>query len=195
MGKKQVQQNQVDQVFAKLLTQGPFKAPDSYQRECNATLAKMVVLRESEDIRDKLKVRRLADDLKTDIIRMLYGKSDPSTVPAEAIRHALAFPNQNYTVGREMRETINGPTRAIRVICLECQGNDIVGVRECAAINCPLWGFRMGNNPFYSRLTNAADADAEAVETDEEIAAMEALDNREVPMERMNADPKTPNAR
>lgn len=39
------------------------------------------------------------------------------------------------------------PVRAIRVKCLECQGNHYKEVRNCPSTDCPLHTFRLGKNP------------------------------------------------
>jgi hypothetical protein len=46
------------------------------------------------------------------------------------------------------------PTDAIRVKCIDCSGGSLSEVRKCLAINCPLWPYRMGRNPFHARATS-----------------------------------------
>ena len=38
--------------------------------------------------------------------------------------------------------------RAIRAKCLDCCGEKSAEVRRCGMIDCPLWAYRMGSNPF-----------------------------------------------
>lgn len=42
---------------------------------------------------------------------------------------------------------IKTPLKAIRAKCMDCSINQIVEVRECPIINCPLYPYRMGHNP------------------------------------------------
>ena len=43
------------------------------------------------------------------------------------------------------------PAKAIRAKCLDCSGGQASEVRKCVAIDCALWPFRMGVNPFHGR--------------------------------------------
>lgn len=38
--------------------------------------------------------------------------------------------------------------KAIRQNCLDCMGGSPGEVRKCAAIQCAMWPYRMGKNPF-----------------------------------------------
>ena len=40
------------------------------------------------------------------------------------------------------------PIKAIRAKCIDCCCGQISEVRNCTAVNCPLWAFRMGKNVF-----------------------------------------------
>lgn len=40
------------------------------------------------------------------------------------------------------------PVKAIRKKCLECSGDYINEVKECPVVECAVWPFRMGKNPF-----------------------------------------------
>lgn len=113
------------------------------------------------------------DDLRTAIAGVLYGGDDPKTVPNDVITHCLVHPIKRVFVNVDARKRIKNPNTAIRTMCMECQGNDQVGVRQCPTINCPLWPFRMGTNPFFGRLV-ASTGEEEANETEAEIEAMEA---------------------
>ena len=39
------------------------------------------------------------------------------------------------------------PIKAIRMKCLDCTCGQIAEVRECPAIECPLYTYRMGRRP------------------------------------------------
>ena len=62
----------------------------------------------------------------------LIGKH-PGDVPSEIL--SLKFRAQN-------------PLKAIREKCLDCCCGNAAEVRKCVALDCPLWPFRMGRNPF-----------------------------------------------
>ena len=40
------------------------------------------------------------------------------------------------------------PLKAIREKCLDCSCGNAAEVRKCVAIDCTLWPYRMGTNPF-----------------------------------------------
>jgi hypothetical protein len=62
----------------------------------------------------------------------LIGKH-PGDVPSQIL--SLKFRAQN-------------PLKAIREKCLDCCCENAAEVRKCIAVDCPLWPFRMGTNPF-----------------------------------------------
>ena len=41
------------------------------------------------------------------------------------------------------------PIAAIRAKCLDCCAGSPSEVRKCVSIKCPLWGMRMGSNPYH----------------------------------------------
>jgi hypothetical protein len=51
------------------------------------------------------------------------------------------------------RLTAEGPKKlnragAIRRKCIDCNGGYLSEVRQCEAIRCPLWLFRLGDDPY-----------------------------------------------
>ena len=48
---------------------------------------------------------------------------------------------------KEVSENTN-VLRAIRLKCLDCSTYNINEIKECSVKNCPLYPFRLGNNPF-----------------------------------------------
>jgi hypothetical protein len=144
------------------------------QREANRIRA-LVLAEPDEDMREILH-----DDLRTAIACVMFAGHDPKGVPNDIIKHALQHPPEGYNVFTHMdaRKRIKNPNSGIRTFCLECQGNDTVGVRQCPSFNCPLWPFRMGGNPFYGRLVNST-GEEESNETQAEIDALEAESERE----------------
>jgi hypothetical protein len=66
--------------------------------------------------------------------------------------------------------------KAIREKCIDCSGGSPHEARSCTAVDCALWPFRMGKNPFSERSGNPAGAAAlqaarEAKKREKEMAA------------------------
>ena len=61
-----------------------------------------------------------------------------------------------------MNEPKTNPVKVIREKCLDCCCGSIKEVKLCTAERCPLWPWRMGNNPYRKA----------RVLTDEQKAAM-----------------------
>jgi hypothetical protein len=64
-----------------------------------------------------------------------------------------------HPIGRDPREMTHEELKAlghepqpvlevIRAKCLDCAGGEAGAVRRCNQIECPLWPFRMGKNPW-----------------------------------------------
>jgi hypothetical protein len=53
----------------------------------------------------------------------------------------------------EKRKPITRPLKAIREHCVECFGGQRKTVRRCPSVNCLLWPFRLGKNPFRKKKT------------------------------------------
>lgn len=43
------------------------------------------------------------------------------------------------------------PVKAIRSYCIDCSGNSVKEVRLCECVNCALWPFRFGINPYHGK--------------------------------------------
>lgn len=41
--------------------------------------------------------------------------------------------------------------KAIRMKCMDCSCGQYAEVRNCTVTSCPLWEFRMGNDPYHTR--------------------------------------------
>lgn len=50
-----------------------------------------------------------------------------------------------------MADKIKSPIKAIRAKCLDCCCGQINEVKSCSAIDCPLYYFRFGKNPFRTK--------------------------------------------
>ena len=55
------------------------------------------------------------------------------------------------------------PMQAIRRKCLDCSGGQIVEVKLCEAIACPLWPFRAGRHPYTKTRVLEAISEASAL--------------------------------
>lgn len=44
------------------------------------------------------------------------------------------------------------PVKAIRKKCLECMGNSRREVLDCPSTECPIYPFRLGKNPYRTRV-------------------------------------------
>ncbi len=56
------------------------------------------------------------------------------------------------TIDRNFRKHPT-PLRAIRLMCIECQGGNRKAPRDCPSSSCPLWLFRMGKKLKINRNT------------------------------------------
>jgi len=145
------------------------------ERAINYMLKEMELARTGKhpDGLDADDVEFMEPELLTACIRATYEDEDPYNVPIKDMKHALRYPVEGSEVPPKYLERINGPTNAIRAKCSWCMGGNMSLVSGCATVNCPLWPFRMGTNPFYARLANTDD-DADVVENEAELAAMDA---------------------
>ena len=50
-----------------------------------------------------------------------------------------------------MANEITNPVKAIRAYCMECSCGQTSEVKECPVVNCPLYPFRFGKNPYRQR--------------------------------------------
>lgn len=75
---------------------------------------------------------------------------DPRQMPvADLLDMVRQCPNDNPKE-QAYRNRVKSPLTAIRAQCIMCTEtrNQII---ECARIECSLWPFRLGKNPFYGR--------------------------------------------
>ena len=47
-----------------------------------------------------------------------------------------------------LKHKANSPQKAIVNFCISCMGYHKAYVKECTALNCPLYDFRLGKNPY-----------------------------------------------
>jgi hypothetical protein len=91
---------------------------------------------------------------RIDDLRRQHGGQGPSTISTHILEEMLLTPHDDDEIERRARVAIvDGKKRgtlnyAIRARCLDCVGWVPSEVRACCAMRCPLWPFRMGDNPF-----------------------------------------------
>src|SRR5215472_5447576 len=89
------------------------------------------------------------------------GRKVISLSPDDLVRARTAGyePDGDHLIGRDPRETAReeleamghepvSPVQAIRLKCLDCCAGSADEVRNCVAMACPSWPFRMGKNPW-----------------------------------------------
>jgi hypothetical protein len=54
------------------------------------------------------------------------------------------------------------PMQAIRRKCLDCSAGQIVEVKLCVAVACPLWPFRAGRHPYTKTRVQEANSEEQA---------------------------------
>lgn len=79
---------------------------------------------------------------------VLYADENPKAVPTDDLIALLRTPDNASSVDTTYRNRICGKATAVRAFCVFCVGGQPKKVRTCANIDCALWAFRMGNNPF-----------------------------------------------
>ena len=89
--------------------------------------------------------------------RKIYGGHDPRTVPVQDLLRMAKTPvDPNDQIMTRYQRRISSPLTAIRAMCINCAGGP-GAVRSCEAVDCPLWPFRMGSNPFFGKMTEKLD--------------------------------------
>ena len=164
---------EVERTLNALLKGGPFNpAEDRWEATANVLLADINIAKANGA--DDIDIEFMIDELRTVVIAIEHAGTDPFEVPREELIHALNNPLPGTVfIDLDSRQRINGPNRAIRAKCMECQGNNLKAVRDCNTMTCVLWPFRLAGNPFYGRLA-AVDENDEIVDSEEFIAEMEA---------------------
>lgn len=64
-------------------------------------------------------------------------------------------PRQIPLADIRLLEHAESPIKGIRAKCIDCSGDNVAEVRKCVAVNCALWPFRMGMNPFHASSASA----------------------------------------
>lgn len=134
-----------------------FEAIDEHEEEANRLLAEYM----EAPIRKKA---ALLYRWKQAVIKAMYCTTDPKDIPLPDLILIAAHTAGDH-INTKYANKIRSPLTAIRAMCYWCQGEDISGVRNCTAMSCVLFPFRMGKNPFFGKFT---DPEAESTEDFEE---------------------------
>lgn len=63
---------------------------------------------------------------------------------------------------------VKNPKSAIRSMCVTCSNGQLSEVRECTVKVCPLWPFRLGENPFHGTTKKRLEREAEEAEEEDD---------------------------
>jgi hypothetical protein len=74
--------------------------------------------------------------------------ADPRILKKQELRQVITSPTYSSQTEDASRKRIKNPKTAIRAYCLWCMGGESISVKNCESLNCPLWSFREGNDPF-----------------------------------------------
>lgn len=100
------------------------------------------------------------------VAKAVYVGVDAKEIPTKDLR-IISHLSGDDPLNLKYADRIKSPTTGIRAFCINCQGGSVAGVRNCTAVSCPLYPFRMANNPFLGKLVNA-EANAEDIEEPED---------------------------
>lgn len=143
--------------------QPPFENADTPSKvRANDTFNRIQELQENPDKNNIKEILELKEQLKQALWDAEYGGVNPKEIPTDTLIELTKSYFGEDTVERKYKERVRSPLTGIRSFCVVCQGGSVPSVRACPSANCPLWPFRMGNNPFF----NMPGAEAE---TDEDI--------------------------
>jgi hypothetical protein len=119
------------------------------------------------NVMTRLKLQREVE-YHEDVLR--YAGKDPRFVPVEALNRMRRAkqPMDDHTTA-SYRTRIKTRASAIRTFCVDCQGGEVKGVKECEAMNCPLWPFRMGTDPLRGKVKDIVMDDTPLVDETGEI--------------------------
>jgi hypothetical protein len=110
---------------------------------------------------------------QTAAVRKVTGKAFVLSTP-------IVRPDDGHTDYRKVvekyKKRIKNPKTAIRAMCIECSGGSVKEVQMCPVSKCPLYAFRLGQNPFHSKtIARLAKEAGDAVDGDDEEDAENAV--------------------
>lgn len=161
----------------------PKTEPDYYERPLSeeSKTARVLLEKDLADLDEQMEhvsgIARLKLQKRRERIQLSldWQGANPKELDFEELREVVQEPLHEDTVEDTYRAKIKSPKTAIRAYCISCQGGSIVGVRECPAVTCPLWPFRMGRDPLRGYDLPKAD--------DPELSEIELLEDEDIPNE------------
>ena len=88
------------------------------------------------------------------LIVATYKDIEAKEIPVEDLKIIAEYSSDDFMNNRYAKR-VRSPLTGVRAFCVNCMGGTPSYVRDCTNIICPLFPFRMGNNPFYGRVENA----------------------------------------
>jgi hypothetical protein len=134
-------------------------------------------LEAAEKVKDFDKVLDLEERVAELEFRLRYQGKDTRDVPVAGFRQMLhegTFSDSNV---KAAFQRIKNPATAIRAFCTFCMSGQTAEIRRCQAVTCPLWPFRLGQNPFFGKVLPAVVARDLALEDTSEDVAVEEDDS------------------
>lgn len=139
---------------------------------------KMLLLDEATTAKDYDTVVELEELTEILELDLRYRGLNPKEIPLDALRRLTqsgVLSKVEDSVVLQYRRRIKNPATAIRAFCMKCMGGAMAEVRRCEAMNCPLWSFRMGTNPFANKVLPPVEQVIE-IEEDEVVEIDESQD-------------------
>lgn len=130
--------------------------PDYYEKPLSADsdLARSLLENRLDEIEEEIaaeknpiKRLKLQKRYRITEYQLSWQGANPKELDLDELKEVCNQPLHEDSLVDKYRARIKSPATAIRAYCIDCQGGSIVGVKDCTALTCPLWNFRMGKDP------------------------------------------------
>lgn len=143
-------------------------------RETEALYFKLATeLDDAERAKNYDKILDLEDRVFELECRLRYQGRDTRDVPLDTFKKLLHEGQFKNSDTRTAFQRIKNPATAMRAYCVFCMGGQAVEVKRCQSYTCPLWPFRMGQNPFYGKTLPPLDYDIKLDDSSEDVVVEE----------------------
>lgn len=88
---------------------------------------------------------------KVSVAPASFEGADPKTVPVTVLVDNLRKSVSGNKTDIYYRNRVRNRATGIRAFCVSCLGGQAKRVKFCDAMECPLWPYRMGGNPFFGK--------------------------------------------
>lgn len=85
-------------------------------------------------------------------LKLTYWGKNPKEIPVSALRHMVDPVIGEDPIKAKYFRRVSNPATALRAFCIHCMNGQTAEIRRCQAVQCPLWPFRMGGNPFFGKV-------------------------------------------